>query len=83
MFEHCIETKRSHSNKPVVRVLYVSPCVYLQEPFVQKKIAKKSKNNMPTEVVQRKIKIKFYQKFWKFWPKIHFLNLCFVQARSR
>ena len=47
-----------------------------------KKFAKNSKNNIPTEVVQQKIKIQFCQKFWKFWPKNHFLNLCFVQARS-
>ena len=38
---------------------------YLQEPFMQKKIAKKFKNNIFTEVVQRKIKIQFCQKLPK------------------
>ena len=55
---------------------------YLLEPLIEKNW-KNSINNIPTEVVQRKIKIQFCQKFKKFWPKNHFLNLCFVQARSR
>ena len=50
---------------------------YLQEPFMEK-IEKNFINNIFTEVVQQKIKIQFCQKFKKFWPKNHFLNLCFV-----
>ena len=73
---------------PSVR-LSVRPCVTLSCPShisknpSCKKIAKNYKNNIPTEVVQQKVKIPFCQKFWKFWPKNHFLDLCFVQARSR
>ena len=56
---------------------------YLPEPFLEKNNKNISINNIPTEVVQQKIKIQFCQKLLKFWPKKHFLNLCFVQARSR
>ena len=63
----------------------VCPCVtqplsepYLPEPFM---VFLNFINNMPTEVVQQKIKIQFCQILLKFWPKTHFLNVCFVKAR--
>ena len=45
---------------------------YLQEPFVQKKIAKNSENNIVTEVVQQKNKIQFCQKNGSFGQKTTF-----------
>ena len=72
------------SVRPSVRLSVTLSCPsHISKNPLCKKIAKIFKNNIPTEVVQQKIKIQFCQKFWKFWPKNHFLNLCFVQARSR
>ena len=81
---YCYSLRVCPSVRPSVRLSVTLSLSepYLQEPFMQK-ICKKFQNNILTEVVQQKIKIQFCQKFWKFWPKIHFLNLCFVQARSR
>ena len=49
--------------RPSVR-LSVTLC--LSEPYLQefKNLQKNSKNNIPTEVVQQKIKIQFCQTFW-------------------
>ena len=81
---YCFSLRVCPSVRPFVCNAFLSE-PYLQELFVQKKMQKKKcKNNISTEVVQRKIKIQFCQIFWKFWPKKkHFLNLRFVHARSR
>ena len=47
----------------------------------RKKMKKKSINNIPTEVVQQKIKIQFCQKLLKFWPKNHFLEFVFCPGQ--
>ena len=51
--------------RPFVYYAFLHREPYLQEPFVLKKI----KYNIPTEVVQRKIKIQFCQKFGSFGQK--------------
>ena len=56
---------------------------YRPERFVQKKMKKKSIINIPSKVVQQKIKIQFFFKLLRLWSKNHFLNLCFVQAISQ
>ena len=69
---------------PSVRLSVTLSCPsHISKNLSCKKFAKKSKNNILTEVVHQKLKIQFCQKFWKFWPKKHFLNFRFVQARSQ
>ena len=83
---YCFSLRVCPSVRPCVRpfvcnaflIRAISP-----RAFRANNLQKKMKNNIPTEVVQQKIKIQFCPKFWKFWPKNHFLDLCFIQARSR
>ena len=56
---------------------------YLQEPFVQKICKKNPKIIYLLKLCNEKSKFNFAKNFGSFGKKNHFLDLCFVQARSR
>ena len=65
------------SVRPSIRLSVTLSCPsHISKNLSCKKFAKKSKNNIPTEVLQRKIKIQFCQKILEVLAKKkHFLNL--------
>ena len=71
------------SVRPSVRIAVTLPLSepYLPEPFVQKKLKKKSINNIPTEVVQQKIKIQFLPKIVEVLAKKKLFEFVFCPGQ--